>query len=190
MPLLFPAPPLAFLASTNSKPICGRLRCRSFCAVGADRPVSPARVARNASPIVATRAPHSRDYRRTPGRCPSGCYISLLAAVPLFRAGSRFCVRGRAKGRSADISSNLPVLAGVHNSGALFGAVFGVVITSLLLQGWTNPPDRTFPGLRQRASLMTLPATGAVRLRDSQKRHASWRERQRPGTSGLTCDRR
>jgi cell volume regulation protein A len=31
----------------------------------------------------------------------------------------------------------IPVLAGVHNGDALFGAVFGVVIASLILQGWT-----------------------------------------------------
>jgi cell volume regulation protein A len=40
----------------------------------------------------------------------------------------------------------LPVLAGVHNSGALFGAVFGVVITSLLLLGWTIRPSAGFLG--------------------------------------------
>jgi potassium/hydrogen antiporter len=39
-----------------------------------------------------------------------------------------------------------PVLAGVHNSGALFGAVFGVVIESLLLQVWTIAPSARFLG--------------------------------------------
>lgn len=34
----------------------------------------------------------------------------------------------------------VPVLAGVRNADALFGAVFGVVIASLFLQGWTISP--------------------------------------------------
>lgn len=34
----------------------------------------------------------------------------------------------------------VPVLAGLHNGTVLFGAVFGVVIASLVLQGWTISP--------------------------------------------------
>jgi cell volume regulation protein A len=33
----------------------------------------------------------------------------------------------------------IPVLAGSHNAVLLFGATFGVVIVSLVLQGWTIP---------------------------------------------------
>ncbi len=40
----------------------------------------------------------------------------------------------------------VPVLAGVRNGDALFGAVFGVVIASLLLQGWTIAPTARMLG--------------------------------------------
>lgn len=43
----------------------------------------------------------------------------------------------------------IPVLAGVHNGNAMFGAVFGVVIASLVLQGWTISPAARMLGFAE-----------------------------------------
>ena len=43
----------------------------------------------------------------------------------------------------------VPVLSGVRSGDVLFGAVFGVVITSLLLQGWTIAPVGRLLGFRK-----------------------------------------
>ncbi len=42
----------------------------------------------------------------------------------------------------------IPVLAGEHNSAILFGGTFGVVITSLVVQGWTISPVARLLGFR------------------------------------------
>src|SRR5262249_52954724 len=45
----------------------------------------------------------------------------------------------------------VPVLAGVHNGNALLGAVFGVVIAALVVQGWTISPAARLLGFNQSA---------------------------------------
>lgn len=45
----------------------------------------------------------------------------------------------------------IPVLTGLHNSDALFGAVFGVVIASLILQGWSLAPAASVLGFSKLA---------------------------------------
>jgi cell volume regulation protein A len=51
----------------------------------------------------------------------------------------------------------IPVLAGFHNAGLLFGATFGVVIVSLVLQGWTISPAARILGFGK-----VLPGTKAA----------------------------
>jgi NhaP-type Na+/H+ and K+/H+ antiporter len=47
----------------------------------------------------------------------------------------------------------VPVLAGLHNGTVLFGAVFGVVIASLVLQGWTISPAARVLGFNRPISV-------------------------------------
>jgi cell volume regulation protein A len=49
----------------------------------------------------------------------------------------------------------IPMLAGSRNAALLFGATFGVVIVSLVLQGWTISPAARLLGFRDRPSKAT-----------------------------------
>jgi cell volume regulation protein A len=59
--------------------------------------------------------------------------ISLRGAVPIYL-------------------TMIPVLAGSRNATLLFGATFGVVIVSLVLQGWTISPAARLLGFTENAS--------------------------------------
>ena len=52
----------------------------------------------------------------------------------------------------------IPVLAGSRNANLLFGATFGVVIVSLVLQGWTISPVARLLGFRGKAMEERIPS--------------------------------
>jgi NhaP-type Na+/H+ and K+/H+ antiporter len=73
---------------------------------------------------------HVERYDNSARETAFASWVGLRGAVPIFL-------------------TIIPVLAGSRNAALLFGATFGFVIVSLMLQGWTISPAARILGFRK-----------------------------------------
>ncbi|MDE3196451.1 MAG: potassium/proton antiporter [Acidobacteriota bacterium] len=87
---------------------------------------------------------------------PLGCFACLLPFGYSAREAA-FVSWAGLRGAAPIYLAIIPVLAGLNEGPSFFGAVFGVVIASLALQGWTFAPAARLLGFARRSGAQTDP---------------------------------